>query len=185
MVQHHEDEVFGYGVYHNQAVYRCRRGCCLWLVAPDGTFTPLHAARRYEVHRFPPLGADLHTHLLGTGDGAWWLGALERAAAEDGSLCFTDEDLLKSLLPPVAMFRVSRGSGGYLARDLLAMDDQDMLRQAFELRGPVPGEFTPTFSPGSFILKGPIIKARPETIAELIMWNTRRYALEGGQIRGV
>lgn len=115
-----------------------------------------------------PLLADLHVHLLGTGDVKFWRDQLSLSP--------------QTVIPSDIQARLRLKSVCQVKNRNLVFDDLikigDLLSEVFELNEPIPGRFDEDFSP-LFSLRQFIAQNNPEVLTRLIQWNAERYVNSG------
>jgi hypothetical protein len=115
-----------------------------------------------------PLLADLHVHLLGSGDVPFW---------REQMLLSPDKRVEKSVLKQAGLhFSKPNFWRGIRLGDLATQESA--LRLALEMPEPRPGEFQIAFSP-LFVLRDFVAKNDPSVLTSLILWNTQRYLASG------
>ena len=115
-----------------------------------------------------PLLADLHIHLLGSGDVSFW---------REQILLSPDKRIEKSVLKQAGLqFSKPNFWRGIRLGDLATQESA--LRLVLEMSEPRPGEFQIAFSP-LFVLRDFVAKNDPSVLTRLILWNTHRYLASG------
>lgn len=114
-----------------------------------------------------PLLADLHVHLLGSGDVAFW---------REQMLLSPKRRVDRATLTRVGLRGISNRWRGIRFGDLAEQDSE--LRSALEMCEPRPEGFEKAFSP-LFALRAFVVKHDPSVLTRLILWHAARYVNSG------
>lgn len=115
-----------------------------------------------------PLLADLHVHLLGSGDVRFW---------QEQMLLSPNTRLDKNVLSRLGLSSPFWKPWSRLRSGDLALEES-VIRPALEMCEPRPGEFETAFSP-LFALRAFVVKHDPSVLSRLILWNARNYVASG------